>query len=314
MINRRYTDLNLLRIFHVVMLERNMTRAAARLNMTQPSVSNAIQRLREVLADDLFIKVSGGVVPTAKAEAIWPTIRNSIQSLIQTIDPERFEPSVATDSFRIAMSDFVATQLILPVAGPLFNAAPHVSLVLCQNSVDNIVPGLIDGQFDMAAGVIPYKEARIRSILLKTLTYVCAMRKDHPLAKEPLTFADFMAARHLQVSLSGRSGFIDRYLTDRGMFRDIALTIRHYTLAPEILSSTDLIAILPSEVISHSHQYDLLKTTAPPIPVYEDSISLLWHERNDAMPAHRWMRERLIDIVKAQTTSIVPSLGKPQAH
>lgn len=289
----RHKDLNLLRVFHAVMLERNMTRAAVRLNMTQPAVSNAIQRLREVMADDLFAKVTSGVVPSARAEAIWPTVRTAIESLNQTLDPKRFDPSLATNSFRIAMSDFIASELILPIAGDLFEAAPHISIVLCQNTVENILPGLNEGQFDMVAGVIPHKEARIRSLILKPFTYVCAMRKDHPLAGGSLSFEEFTAARHLQVSLSGHSGFIDRYLTDRGMVRDIALTINHYSLAPDFLCSTDLIAILPVETIRYAARSDELHIVEAPIPVYEDSLALLWHERNDGEPAHCWMREQL---------------------
>ncbi|QPC43768.1 LysR family transcriptional regulator [Kaustia mangrovi] len=290
----RHIDLNLLRIFDVVMLERNMTRAAVRLNMTQPAVSNSIQRLREVLADDLFLKVAGGVVPTTRAEAIWPTVRASIQSLSQTLDPALFDPSMARVSFRIAMSDYVASELIRPLAGTLFRTAPGLSIVLHQNMLDNVVPDLTEGQIDLAAGVIPHQGDRIRSILLKPLTYVCAMRRGHRLARGKLTFDKFMEARHLEVSLSGRHSLIDRYLTDRGMHRDIALTINQFALAPDLLCETDLIAILPTETVLNAANSSELYATRPPIPVYEDSVSLLWHERNDDVPAHRWFREQLL--------------------
>lgn len=293
-VSGRVTDLNLLRIFDAVMLERNMTRAAERLHITQPAVSNAIQRLREVLKDDLFVKVAGGVNPSARAEAIWPTVRKSIQSLSDTLDPRAFDPAKANVSFRIAMSDYVVDSLIRPMVADLMASAPGIAIHASPNTVQNAVPMLIDGSIDMAVGVLAYNDPRIRSLLVQPVTYACVMRKAHRLAKGKLTLEQFMSARHLQVSLSGGISLIDRYLGDRGLYRDVALTINNFSLAPAILMETDLIAILPVDPIRNSRHRGKLHQVAAPIPVYEDSVSLLWHERNDYVPAHQWLRSKLV--------------------
>ncbi|MGZ5131855.1 MAG: LysR family transcriptional regulator, partial [Caldimonas sp.] len=116
--NFRTLDLNLLRVFAAVMVERNVTRAAARLAMTQPAVSNALRRLREALGDELFVTVPSGVVPTAQAEAVWPDVHAALERLSQALDPQGFDPTRDERSFTMAMADATATVLM-----PAFIAA-----------------------------------------------------------------------------------------------------------------------------------------------------------------------------------------------
>jgi DNA-binding transcriptional LysR family regulator len=294
-------DLNLLRIFDTVMTERNMTRAAARLNITQPAVSNAVARLRDVLGDNLFTKVPGGITPTARALAIWPTIRHSLAQLEEVLHPTRFEPGSAEAMFRFAMSDYVADMVICAVAAELGRQAPGIRLHLRPHKIDDVSAMLTHGVIDLAAGVLRHPGPPIRALRLQRVTYLCAMRRGHPLAGKPLTREAFLSARHLAISLAGEKSLVDREFEEQGVQRDIVLTVNQIGLGPRVLQQTDLLAILPSVVALQGPQAAELHACPCPFPVASREISLLWHERNDAVPAHRWLRSRLIELCADET-------------
>ena len=294
-------DLNLLRIFDAVMRERHVTRAAAALHMTQPAVSNALARLRRLLDDPLFVKVAGGISPTPRAQMLWPTVSDCLLRLSQAIEPQRFQPEQAKAMFRMAMSDYVADQLIRPVFHHLQTIAPDMRIHLMPHGIRNVVPMLNKGQIDMAAGVLPGLGPDLRSLTLDTLSYVCAMRRDHPLArKRKFTLDDFSKAQHLRVSLAGGAdpGVVDLELADLGVTRSIALTVNQYSLAMRLVVETDLICIVPTRAATDSPYADQLVALPPPCPLQSRSLYLIWHNRTDSEPAHRWLREQFVQVCR----------------
>lgn len=288
----RQIDLNLFRIFEAVMAERNVTRAAKRLHMTQPAVSNALNRLRDIMHDDLFIKHPGGVLPTSKAEAIWPEVRNSLRQLSDAVLPGEFDPACTHASFRISGSDYVVDYLFNDAIHALDEKAPGVSLNFVPHTLETAVPLLESGQIDIAAGVVVNRTPRIVSAMLEDTRYECVMRRDHPLAGKRLTRAAFLDARHLAVSQSGQKSVVDRDLEEQGVRRTIALTINQFALVPGILRETNLIAVVPRGIVK---EHGAFHVAASPIPLKAQRISLLWHERNEGELAHRWLRELLIE-------------------
>lgn len=294
-------DLNLLRIFDAVMTERNVTRAASVLNMTQPAVSNAINRLRLTLKDPLFVKIQGGVLPTQRAELLWPPIRDALARISDTLERNDFDPARTEAVFRMAMSDYVADQVIRPLFVEQQRVAPNVRIHLHPYSLDNAGVLLEKGEVDMAAGVYSNFGSSLRTLPLETLTYVCAMRKGHPLLAQPrFTLDNFLSARHLMVSLLGTPTLIDHELAPHGHKRNVVLTINQFALAPRLLAETDLICVVPLNTVRNSPYRHLLEAVEAPFPFAPRTVNLIWHERSDNIPAHRWLREEILKVCQAQ--------------
>lgn len=294
-------DLNLLRIFDAVMTERNVTRAASALHMTQPAVSNAINRLRLTLKDPLFVKIQGGVLPTQRAELLWPPIRDALARIADTLERNDFDPARSEAVFRMAMSDYVADQVIRPLFVEQQTVAPNVRIHLHPYSLDNAGVLLEKGEVDMAAGVYSNFGSSLRTLPLETLTYVCAMRKGHPLLAQPrFTLDSFLRARHLMVSLLGTPTLIDHELAPHGYKRNVVLTINQFALAPRLLAETDLICVVPLNTVRNSPYSHLLEAVVAPFPFAQRTVNLIWHERSDNIPAHRWLREEILKVCHAQ--------------
>ena len=290
-------DLNLLRVFDAIMTERHVTRAAERLHMTQPAVSNALRRLRDQLDDELFVRASSGVQPTARAEAIWPAIHESLLRIQDTVSPRHFEPRTHAGTFRLSLTDYAAA-LLLPCLVPRLEAeAPDVDLRLVPNVHVHSAALIESGEIDMALGVFRNPGALLHLQTVLRERYVCAMRKDHPLAREPLTVTRFAAATHLLVTPSGTSsGIVDHALAERGLTRRIGLTVNQFLLAPRILLTSRLIAVLPERTVRLSNLDDRIHVAPVPFELAPLQLSLLWHARTALDPAQVWLRAHIAAI------------------
>jgi DNA-binding transcriptional LysR family regulator len=302
--NFRQLDLNLLRVFDQVMTERNLTRAASKLNTTQPAVSNALARLRDFLDDRLVVRSGYGVEPTARALALWPSIREALRVLEAALAPGRFEPSQADNTFVMAMADATAAELMPPLVQQIERDAPGVSLRVLPLTTRDPRRLLDEGQVDLAVGYFPAVLADLTAQAqsgavaafdhrrLYNGHYVCVMRKDHPLAGSGLTLELFCAARHLLVSFSGRPyGFIDEALASLGKRRRIVMTVNQFFTAGRVVSGSDLLTVLPLHFVSVTGMSSELTWHELPFPVPPVHVDSLWHRRIDARGDHRWLRE-----------------------
>lgn len=239
-------DLNLLTVFDAVMTELNVTRAAGRLNMTQPAVSNALKRLRHLLNDELFIKVPSGVSPTPKALAIASPIREALNQIRQTLEPIAFNPATEQATLTLALNDFMANLILLPLVRMLEAIAPNINVRTIPNTHINAPALLEKAAIDIAIGVFAKANARLRYHTLFTSPLICAMRRDHPLARKTLTLEQYARAKHLLVTLTGEStGLVEPLLQERGLERRIGLTVNQFFGVPQLLANSDFIAILP---------------------------------------------------------------------
>jgi DNA-binding transcriptional LysR family regulator len=294
-------DLNLLVVFDTVMDELNTTRAAERLSMTQPAVSNALKRLRHVLGEQLFVKVPSGVSPTAKAVEIWSPIRAALAQIRQTLDPQSFELAKSILMFTVVVTDYLATStvsFVLPkVLKRLEEYAPNINLRFITSKNTKAAKFLEQGDADMALGVFPNPEERLRTHTLLKEEYKCVMRTDHPLADRKLTLENYVDAKHLLVSLTGdTTDYVDRILEEEGLKRKISLIIAQHSAAPICIANSDLIGTLASRIASSSGLEDKLCFVNPPIELRPMPVKLMWHERNEQNLAHKWLRELLIEV------------------
>ena len=297
----RSLDLNLLKVFEALMTEGAVTRAAIKLSLTQPAVSNALSRLREAFDDPLFIRNGAGVAPTQRAMALWGPVGDSLSRIRAALDEETFSPGNAEVSFSLSMSDYVAG-IVMPRLIERFSAdAPRLQ----WHTVPNIlldVPELLEGnRVDCVIGVYVNETlppAHIRSRSLWTVDYACLMRRGHPLAAPGrLTTRRFLNARHVDISLAGQTApSFDSFLASRGMKRNLVATVNHYTVACEIVRASDLIAVLPRVLCERGGMDGELVSVRAPLEAPDRVISLFWHQRNETVPAHRWLRDQLVDM------------------
>ena len=301
--NFRTLDLNLLRVFDEVMTERNLTRAARNLAMTQPAVSNALNRLRDSVGDKLVVRSGYGIEPTPRALALWPAISDALRQMEASLSPGDFTASEAANTFVLAMADATAAEIVPGLVEIIERDAPGVSMrVLPLTTRDP--RGLLDeGEMDLAIGFFPAVLADLTAQAqagnmaafdhqrLFNGEYVCVMRKDHPLAKGPLTIKRYTQAHHLLVSFSGRPfGFVDEALASLGHKRRIVLTVNQFFTAGRVVATSDLLSVLPRHFVRVTGMADEFVLRDLPFDVSPVHVDSLWHRRQGQRSDHAWLR------------------------
>ena len=305
----RQMDLNLLRVFDEIMTERSLTRAAHKLSLTQPAVSNALQRLREALGDDLMKRSGQEMSPTPRALALWPAVRDALGQLEGALVPGQFVPAQASNTFILAMADATAAKLMPGLLAAMDQTAPGVSIRVVPLTTRDPRRLLEDETLDLAIGYFPATmadlTARIQSGAAVAFSherlysgeYVCVMRRDHPLAKETLTLANFCAARHLLVSFSGRPfGFVDEALAAIGQERRVVLTVNQFFTAGKLVAGSNLLTVLPRHFVNATGIADQLVLRELPFAMPLVHVDALWHHRVHRLTAHQWLRQTLVGI------------------
>jgi len=301
--NFRTLDLNLLRVFDQVMAERNLTRAAANLAMTQPAVSNALNRLRDFLGDKLVARSGYGVEPTPKALALWPAISEALRQLESTLSPGEFVAKEANTTFVLAMADATAAELMPGLVEIIERDAPGVSMRVLPLSTRDPRRMLEEGLMDLAVGFFPpvmadlaeqEQAGRVPPFDRQRLfggEYVCVMRHGHPLAKTPLTLKRFCEAHHLRVSFSGRPfGFVDEALMAVGRQRRVVLTVNQFFTAGRVVATSDLLTVLPRHFVSVTGMADQFVLRELPFELPLVLVDSLWHRRQGQRSDHAWLR------------------------
>ncbi len=311
--NFRTLDLNLLRVFDEVMAERSLTRAARNLSLTQPAVSNALRRLRDTLGDELVRRSGQGMEPTPRALVLWPSVRDALRQLQESLVPQHFVPEEADNSFVLAMADATAAALVPGLMDIVETEAPGISLRIVPLSTRDPRKLLDDESVEIAVGHFPavVTDLTARAQVGKAVSfayqrlydgeYVCVMRKGHALATGPFTLNRFCAARHLLVSFSGRPfGFIDEALATLGRDRRVVLTVNQFFTAGRVVSSSNLLTVLPRHFIAETGIADALVWRSLPFDVPAVHVDALWHSRMEPGSAHRWLRQALVRSVHQQ--------------
>jgi DNA-binding transcriptional LysR family regulator len=312
-LNFRTLDLNLLRVFDVVMSERNLTRAAERLSITQPAVSNALKRLRESIGEDLLTRTPTGVRPTPRAEALWPEVRTALGHLRAALAPGAFNPATDAASFRIAMADSTAALFMPPLVAQIEQTQALANLRVLPLTTRDPSTMLERGDADLAIGYFPEtvagllsqgSEAPLHHARLHDSEYVCVMRAGHPLAERELTLDAYCAAHHLLVSFSGRAhGLVDQALTALHRKRRIVLTVNQYFTAGRVVANSNLLTVLPAYFVGATGYHEQVVTRPLPFHLEGLHVAMLWHLRHDRSSAHQWLRARLLEAAASQASA-----------
>ncbi|MFA7667446.1 MAG: LysR family transcriptional regulator [Burkholderiaceae bacterium] len=302
--NFRTLDLNLLRVFDEVMAEKNLTRAARKLSMTQPAVSNALRRLRDALGDELVVRSGHGVEPTPAARQWWPAVRDALDQLRNTFAPGEFDPTESRASFTIAMADATAALLIPSMVSIIESEAPGVTLRVQPLTTRDPRVLLETQDIDLAIGYFPVAIAAIGSSegqedsigqfgteQLYSSDYICVMRRGHPLASAELTLDAYCQADHLLVSFSGRPfGFIDEALAAHKRRRRVVLTVNQFFTAGMVVANSNLLTVLPGHFLASTGMGYAFETRPMPFQLPRVNIDSVWHSRRAHRPGHDWLR------------------------
>lgn len=289
--NLRAVDLNLLVVLDALLHERHLTRAAARLPMSQPAVSHALARLRTLLGDPLFHRTRGGLRPTPHALALEAPLRDVLAQVRRLLAGAVFDPAASRRTFRLAMSDYGASVVLPPLVRRLRAQAPGIDLEISYTSRGGMIAGVADGQLDLALAVFGETPADIRRAVLFHEPFVCVM--DAAGTAGPLTLDDYLARPHVLVAASQdqRSGEVDAALARLGRARRVALRLPHWTAAPAVVAGTDLVLTVAQRTVMPTPPG--LAVQPVPFPIDPLGFEMIWHERADGDAGLRWLREAL---------------------
>lgn len=294
-------DLNLLRVFHAIAEQRSLTLAGVSLNLSQPAVSYALGRLRQIFDDPLFIRTREGMLPTPAALELAKPISRALEAVREALRySEGFEPLCSTRLFRAALTDAANTLLLLPISEALRVRAPLSRLHVELASHDDIEDALCNGRIDFAIGHLPALKTTLHHRLLFRDEYVCMTRKRATLPTgDSMTLETFCALEHLDVQSDRSSQMqMDSLLRALGQTRQATLHLPHFSLVPLVLMRSDLVAALPWRLarLMQNERRGQFKAYRLPWARIDLDFALYWHRDLDIDQAISWMRELIAEL------------------
>ena len=299
-------NLNLLIVLQALLDRGTVSGAADQLNLSQPAVSRSLAQLRELFDDQLFVRASHGMVPTARTEALATPLSEVLQSTIDLLATDSFTAAQSHRVFRIATTDYGATAVLAPALNRFMTLAPLGGLEVvpfAESSFDALGAGKVDLLLYGDGDIAPY----MRKKILFDENYVCLVRKDHPILRQSkrtalarrMTLANYLAWPHALVTVfGGRRGVVDALLAKQNKVRRVGLWIPYFSVAPLMIAETDAILTIPSRVAkAFDHMSSLVEIPAP-IKIERFRYFLVWHERTDKDPALVWLRNLLEEAVQ----------------
>ncbi len=290
--NLKEFDLNLLRVFDLMLKEKKVSGVADALGVTQPAISRSLKRLRGLLGDELFYRTSTGMEPTAYARHLAEPVAFALATLDNAISSGlTFDPATSTREFTLRMSDIGEIYLLPRLMRFLAKEAPGVSISVVRGNHDSLKNDMEAGRIDLAVGLIDGLEGGFFRRQVYKQGYVCVFRPEHPLAGRPMTLDDFSAAGHAVVSAVGTGhAQVDELIEKQGIRRTVKLRIPNYASLEHLLAATDLIATVPAALIHPDIHPLALAYSRHPVPLPRLSIDQYWHARFHRDPANQWLR------------------------
>lgn len=291
-------DLNLIRVFLAIAKHRNVTEASRHLHLTQSSVSHALARLRSLCNDPLFVRSSGGMVPSAVALAMIEPLEQALKTVRDSLSSATpFDPQVSDRRFNLLLTDVGQLTHLPPLMEYLRSHAPRVRIDVQHLPMDSY-PGLfIDGVADAAIGYLPTLYSGFHDQKLFEATQVCMLRADHPDIRGRITLAQYLAATHIVVEPPGRGpGVVERALSKARLQRNIVMRLPSLFAGPLIVRRTNHIMTVPAH--TRFLQDELAGVDFLPLPFDVEimHVTLLWHERAQHDPGNQWLRSVIVKL------------------
>ncbi len=291
-------DLNLLTIFDMIFSKGHLTKAGEMLNLSQPAMSQALGRLREVFDDQLFIRSGKDMIPTSFAIKLAPKIREIMQLTEKTfIDRGDFDPVTSSRTFKLAMNDYTEMVIMPELFNQLQKAAPNIKIRSEQvssdyeNSLSHNLDFILGSDFDFGANV--YQKSLFHD------REVAAVRCNHPVLKKEFTPEVYASLKHAQFKNGTCSNTIDEEYSKIGLKRDIVLEVHHEMVLPLLLKNSDLVINIPERMAVLFREMVKFEIIELPLIVEDYNFCQYWHERNHKDPAHIWFRSFLSSIANS---------------
>ena len=320
------TDLNLLKVFEAVYEERNLLLAGKRLHLTQSAVSHALRRLRELVGDELFMRTPKGMVPTGRAAAMAPTLRESLRRIEGALGVESFSPDRSTRRFVIAANDHVTSVIVAPLSRELQALATGVDLVIRPSTRLDLAEQIDLGRIDLAIGIFAQVPPRLNSRTLMSQGEAILMRTGHPAARRKLKLDDLAKYPLVTLSVGGQEeGAVDGFILERGLARQsemfdrhaleealagsarpprMRITVPHALAIPALLRETPMLAIVPESLAVALAGSGELACRRPPYRAGTSTLRGVWHARDEHDAGHAWLRERVAAIARSAEESL----------
>jgi DNA-binding transcriptional LysR family regulator len=301
-------DLNLLVALQVLLEERNVTRAAERLSVSQPALSKTLQKLRETFGDELFTRTAHGLIPTPRAEELGAGLPEPLRMLDGLLEPGIFQPASYEGTFRLLMPPMFAELLLPSLMATLIKEAPGIRILVGDVGQD-VQEKLKLAEIDFAMSVVADTDQDVHAEPMRTISPRCYMRTDHPLVGSKMTLKDFLAYPHVRLYLPGLArenlGLVDEVLGERGLYRDIVLETTQFAPAIGVVARSDCLLIANVGLVDAPNSEQAF--TAEPIPkelqrlfsghsgVNRSRLALLRHTRTSNSEPHQWLRQQIVN-------------------
>lgn len=302
--NLRGVDLNLLVVLEALLAERNVTRAAARLGLSQPATSRALGRLRALLGDRLLAEGPGGYSLTPRAAALEPVLKGALAEIAGMLDARPFDPATAKGRIRLMTPDLHTARLLSHLLVQVAEAAPGLDIEVPPLREDPL-SALENDRIDAVIGVIDEARSGLQRRALFDDRYVCLLRSDHPVAGQGLTMERFLAADHIVVAISDLGPTaVDDVLARRGASRRVRVRVPSFLAAVDTVSRSDLVMTLPAMLARTVADPGRFVVLPPPLDLPGFTMSLIWHKRYQDDPSHIWLRDSIVAAGKSLVSEL----------
>ncbi|RJF95916.1 LysR family transcriptional regulator [Noviherbaspirillum saxi] len=292
-------DLNLLPIAVAIAKEKSVSRAAEALGMSQPAVSAALNRLRQVFNDELFIRTAHGMEPTPRALTLIEPAREILTRVEEEVlQKESFEPSKASDTFTLALSDIGEMVFLPKLLERIQRDAPLASVSSVTLPAHEVAHALESGRVDLAVGYFPdIQSNNFFQQRLFSHSFTCLLRADHKIRGNRLTMPQFLELGHAVIKAEGRSQEVfERFLEAKNLRRRIVLSTPHFMTIPFIVATTDLVVTVPLAVGTSFASFANIKLMKPPIAIPSFDLRQHWHRKYHQDPRNIWLRNLVAEL------------------
>lgn len=291
-------DLNLLVVLDALLETESVKAASARVGLSPSATSHALGRLRDLLDDELLVRAGQRLVPTDRARRLRPRVRDALDGVRAALTADdALDPRTLQRAFRIGANDYAELELFGALSARVSAEAPDVDL-FTQRLQTDVGQDLRSDRVDLAVGVLGPLPDDVRVEVLYQERFVCLLRRDHPALAAPLTVERYAALRHLLVAPRGvPHGVVDVRLEALGLRRRVARTVSNFLVAPHLVAQSDDVLTVSERIARRLAPGLGLVQCPPPLDLEGFTITMAWHRRSEADPAHRWLRETLRDAV-----------------
>lgn len=293
--NLRRVDLNLLVTLEALLTEKSVTRAAQRLQLSQPSVSVQLRKLRQIFGDPLLSVVPGGMSPTTRGRTLLPALRSTLADMRRLLGRTGpFDPGGAQITWQIAAADYAEYAILMPLFARLRRAAPQIRVAVRGVGHPGMARQLDSGAIDLALMAMDAVPDHLYHRILYREEYVFVARKGHPALKRRLTVERLRQLDYIIMSPQGGGfrGVTDVALEALGQARRVTFSTQHFLFIPELVARTDVVAMVPSRLLRS--RSDQLLIQPPPLAIPSFEMAMIWHERSQLEPAHEWLRQQVL--------------------